>query len=65
MIRLCAELCTEPDVPVTLIVWLPAGVPELPPRGSTGRILSPGNFGRVLSFDSSSRIIQLALKLSF
>lgn len=30
-----------------------------------GRILSPGDFGRVLGFDSSPRIIQLALKFSF
>jgi len=32
---------------------------------SAGRILSPGDFGRVLGFDSSPRIIQFALKFSF
>ena len=31
----------------------------------SGRILSPGDFGRSLSFDSSPRIVQLALKLTF
>jgi hypothetical protein len=30
-----------------------------------GRIVSPGDFGRSLSFDSSPRIVQLALKLVF
>jgi len=32
---------------------------------SDGRVLDPGDFGRVLSFDSSPRIIQLSFKLSF
>ena len=32
---------------------------------SQGRIVDPGDFGRVLGFDSSPRIIQIALKLSF
>ena len=32
---------------------------------SSGRILSPGDFGRSLSFDSSPRIIQLSLNFSF
>jgi hypothetical protein len=32
---------------------------------SSGRILSPDDFGRSLSFDSSPRIIQLSLKLVF
>jgi hypothetical protein len=31
----------------------------------TGRILSPGDFGRTLSFDSSPRIIQLSLTFNF
>ncbi len=31
----------------------------------SGRIVSPGDFGRSLSFDSSPRIVQLALKLTF
>ncbi len=31
----------------------------------TGRILSPGDFGRVLSFDSSPRIVQLSLSFNF
>jgi hypothetical protein len=31
----------------------------------TGRILSPGDFGRILSFDSSPRIIQLSLSVNF
>ena len=31
----------------------------------SGRILSPGDFGRSLSFDSSPRIIQFALKFTF
>jgi hypothetical protein len=30
-----------------------------------GRVLNPGDFGRVLSFDSSPRIIQLSFKVSF
>ena len=30
-----------------------------------GRILSPGDFGRILSFDSSPRIVQLSLSLNF
>jgi hypothetical protein len=30
-----------------------------------GRVLDPGDFGRVLSFDSSPRIIQASFKLSF
>ena len=30
-----------------------------------GAILNPGNFGRILGFDSSPRIIQISLKLSF
>jgi hypothetical protein len=30
-----------------------------------GRVLNPGDFGRVLSFDSSPRIIQLSFKFSF
>jgi Carboxypeptidase regulatory-like domain len=30
-----------------------------------GRILSPGDFGRVLGFDSSPRIVQLSLSFSF
>ena len=33
--------------------------------GSSGGILSPGDFGRSLSFDSSPRIIQLSLNFSF
>ena len=32
---------------------------------SSGRILSPADFGRSLSFDSSPRIIQLSLKFNF
>ena len=32
---------------------------------STGRILEPGNFGRILSTDTSPRIIQISLKLIF
>jgi hypothetical protein len=32
---------------------------------ASGRILSPGTFGRSLSFDSSPRIIQLAVKFTF
>jgi len=32
---------------------------------TSGRILSPGDFGRSVSFDSSPRIIQLSLKLVF
>lgn len=32
---------------------------------STGRILNPGDFGRILSFDSSPRIIQLSLSFNF
>jgi hypothetical protein len=31
----------------------------------SGRLLSPGDFGRILSFDSSPRIVQLSLSLSF
>jgi hypothetical protein len=31
----------------------------------TGRVLSPGDFGRSLSFDSSPRIVQFALKFTF
>jgi len=31
----------------------------------TGRILSPGDFGRILSFDSSPRIVQLSLSFNF
>lgn len=30
-----------------------------------GRIVSPGDFGRSLSFDSSPRIVQFAVKLTF
>jgi len=30
-----------------------------------GRILSPGDFGRILSFDSSPRIVQLSLSFNF
>jgi hypothetical protein len=33
--------------------------------GPNGRILSPGDFGRSLSFDSSPRIIQLSLSFNF
>ena len=32
---------------------------------ASGRILSPGDFGRVLGFDSSPRIVQLSLNFSF
>jgi hypothetical protein len=32
---------------------------------TSGRILIPGDFGRVLGYSSSPRIIQLALKLNF
>ena len=32
---------------------------------STGHILNPGDFGRILSFDSSPRIIQLSLSFNF
>lgn len=32
---------------------------------NTGRVISPGNFGRILSTDSSPRIIQLSLKFAF
>jgi hypothetical protein len=32
---------------------------------TTGRILSPGDFGRILSVSSSPRIIQFALKFAF
>jgi hypothetical protein len=32
---------------------------------NTGRVISPGNFGRILSTDSSPRIIQLSLKFDF
>jgi hypothetical protein len=32
---------------------------------STGRILTPGDFGRILSFDSSPRILQLSIKFNF
>lgn len=31
----------------------------------TGRIQSPGDFGRILSFDSSPRIVQLSLSFNF
>jgi hypothetical protein len=31
----------------------------------TGRILIPGDFGRILSFDSSPRIVQLSLSFNF
>ena len=31
----------------------------------TGRILSPGDFGRILNFDSSPRIVQLSLSFNF
>jgi len=31
----------------------------------TGRILDPGNFGRILGADSSPRIIQISLKFTF
>lgn len=30
---------------------------------NTGRILSPGDFGRIVGFSSSPRIIQFSLKL--
>ena len=32
---------------------------------TTGQILSPGDFGRIVSFSSSPRIVQLALKFKF
>ena len=32
---------------------------------ASGRILSPGDFGRILGFDSSPRIVQLSLSFSF
>lgn len=32
---------------------------------NTGRILAPGNFGRILGSDSSPRIVQLSLKFNF
>jgi len=32
---------------------------------SSGRILSPGDFGRVIGVSSSPRIIQLSMKISF
>lgn len=32
---------------------------------NTGRVIAPGNFGRILSADSSPRIIQLSLKFDF
>jgi hypothetical protein len=33
--------------------------------GAAGNILSPGDFGRVLGYDSSPRVIQFALKVNF
>jgi hypothetical protein len=33
--------------------------------GPSGSIIDPGDFGRSLSFDSSPRIVQFALKLTF
>ncbi len=32
---------------------------------NTGRVIAPGNFGRILSADSSPRIVQLSLKFDF
>lgn len=34
-------------------------------NATTGQIISPGNFGRIISTSSNPRIIQLALKLQF
>jgi hypothetical protein len=33
--------------------------------GAAGNIVSPGDFGRVLGYDSSPRVIQFALKVNF
>ena len=32
---------------------------------TTGRVVNPGSFGRIISTSSNSRIVQLALKVSF
>lgn len=51
------------DNPVSDISVVSATGGQMDP--TTGRIISPGDFGRILGYSSSPRIIQLSVKMSF